>query len=159
MVSKAQLKIGETIAVLIFFFFIVAIGLIFYARWQINSIQEKQYERVDIRSVITAQQASYLIELSCTLDNTEKAGLCIDVLKLHAFSALASSNYLYYFDTLGYANISVDEIYPQEIHYPLYEHPLNKSSDMITAYIPVSIYDPIEKNYSFGQLIVITYAR
>ena len=75
--KKAQIKMLESIMVLIMFFFLVAIGLKFYGNVQLQELQKTQSEFERLDSVKIANILMTLPELACTTDN-EFDGSCID---------------------------------------------------------------------------------
>ena len=87
---KSQLKIGETIAILIVFFMLLVLGIFFYIGVQ-QATSQKTFEREsDISAIEVVQRASTLPELQCSSGNDIEDN-CIDIYKL-AFLNQSISN-------------------------------------------------------------------
>lgn len=148
---KAQMKMGETISVLIVFFFLLFLGIIFYSNIERRDIQKKANEIEESASVDIAQTIQFLPELKCTSEDATRA-LCIDSLKLSAFANISSGKKAFYQSVFGNTKIEITEIYPnysfnssapigQDSGYFLvYEGP--KSDEYFTTFIPVSLFVP-----------------
>ena len=153
---KAQMKMFETIAVLIIFFFLLIMGLVFYANVERKSISQKQEEFDELKEVELAQLISAMPELECpTTLETEN---CVDLYKLKALTndrkpSFFKNNINYYFDIFGFSTITVDIIGSES--YVLYDNKQGESSSRIN--VPVSVYNPITKTKEFGILNITSY--
>jgi len=150
--KKSQMKMFETIAVLVVFFFILAIGLVFYFNIQKKSIGTTQEEFSELRDVQIAQLISNMPELECpTTLETEN---CVDEYKLK----IGQLDKGYYYDFFGYSTLIVN-VYDIETKtwgdYTIYNNPKGESSSRIN--VPASIYDPINKIKKFGILNITIY--
>jgi len=154
-VKKAQIRMGETIAVLIIFFFLLVFGAIFYANIQRSKIISSNEEVYQQESIRVSQMVSYFPELQCSADNIIDDN-CYDKYKLDSAESHINSNVNFYFPFFLYTEIVIDEIYPETNHWVVYNYSLNRSQPMYT-YIPISLYEPIEKKYSFGVLSISYY--
>ncbi len=155
---KAQVKLWTTIAILVVFFVILMFGFIFYTQVERISLERSQKEAEARRSIAIAQVVTNLPELQCSLGAVEK-GICFDLYKILAFEDVHENYWIYYYDMFGYANISVKQINlndDTETVYSLYENIGDKQS-FTTGFIPISIYDPINKTFSFGYVEVKNY--
>ncbi len=85
--KKAQLKILESIAVLIIFFFLVGIGLKFYGNIQLQSLQQAKDDFSSNDATKISQKIAHLPELRCSLENTDQ-GSCIDLAQAQAWAAM-----------------------------------------------------------------------
>ncbi len=158
---KADVKIIESLGVMLVFFFLLILGMIFYMRVSKISIDQKKQENIERQAVNTALLISYMPELQCNAgDVGESNQNCVDLEKVNAFKATdQKSKDSYYQSLFQYASVSVYQIYPaagNEIK--LYDKPL--TGDKITKsniLIPVSLYNPAKKEYGFGMLSVDTY--
>ncbi len=134
----------ETIAVLVVFFFILAMGLIFYFNIQKKTIVDTQEEFGELKDVQIAQLISNMPELECpTTLETEN---CVDEYKLKVLKE-DNLDKNYYYDFFGYSIISVYDI---DNDYLIYDNPKGKSSSKI--HVPITIYNPIDKIKKFGIL-------
>ena len=98
-----------------------------------------------------------LPELKCSSEVTDSQN-CIDELKIAPASLQMISNQLFYFDMLGYSEINISIIYPNFVKYSLYSNKPDSFSNKYKTSIPVSVYDPIQKQYSFGVISIETYS-
>lgn len=161
--KKAQMKMGENIAILLIFFIIMGIVIIFYGAFKIGDIQETQREQYEKEAIRVALVATYLPELACTDDNHIVEN-CFDLEKVLILADLVNSTddyLLLYQSEFKYSKISFDIIYPQKVEdIIIYDRPAANFTDMIPTYIPVSIRDPkapFGQQYSFGMLEVGVY--
>lgn len=148
---------SENILILFMFFILLGLGLIFYSNVQKQSILKLQEKNFELMTIETAQRASFLPEVQCSIDNVMTDN-CFDIFKVEAFAAALEEpeNRQLYFPAFGNSKITVRQIYPAEEEYLVYEKiPLNVT-DNISIQLPVSILDSskLEKGYSFGMIEV-----
>lgn len=156
--NKAQIHMMETIAVLLIFFVIVLIGFTFYARVMQGNLEIKQEEARQLKAIEVAQRAMFFPELQCSKENIVATD-CIDIWKLDAAADIMGQNQIYYHDRLGFSKVVIDEIYPDSNSWVLYDRSLDKFQDKITSHLPISIFHPEEKKYSFGVMEVDVYIQ
>lgn len=154
--NKAQIKMFETIAVIVVFFFILVIGLIYYSGVQNREIKKMQEEDKELRAIEIMKIATYLPELQCSMDNVLTAN-CIDLAKLENSEIHFSQNRLYYTNIFSFGNITVRQIYPEDKEYNLYFSNRPSARDRTTSNIPILIYDSINRRNYAGILIVEQY--
>lgn len=158
--NKAQIKLWTTISILIIFFVILMISFIFYARFEEIGIRRAAEREEALRAVRVAQVAANLPELKCLIGTVEK-GACFDLYKLDASVDVMNTEFVYYYDYFGFAEITVEKIIPGSPpqSWVLYSNPGGKNSSH-AAQIPVSIYDVLAEPYPkfyFGVLEVRSY--
>jgi hypothetical protein len=153
---KAQIKMFETIAVLVIFFVILIIGLVYYNGTQKREIREMQDEDRVLRAIEIMKITTYLPELQCSMDNVLTAN-CIDLAKLENFMYVSDQERLYYTSIFGFGKISVREIYPEEKEYILYFNNKSSTRDIISSPVPILIYDSISRKYYAGVMLVELY--
>jgi sensor histidine kinase regulating citrate/malate metabolism len=155
--KKAQMKMGETIAILLVFFMIIFFGIFFYANIEKRDIKERVEQMEEKKSIDVSQTISFLPELRCTSENITKS-LCIDKLKKDVFANQIGSEYSQFYSSIfSNTKIELAEIYPTSGDYmTLYEG--TSSEQYFTTYIPVSLFDPTmyPGRYTIG-LLKITY--
>ena len=160
---KGQIKMFESIAVIIIFFFLLSFGFTFYGKIQKSSNEAKVQAAKELDAVSLAIKASSLSELQCSVKNIAEPN-CYDLYKVVAFRQMMQSPSPevndHYFQALGYSTIKFHVIYPESGNetFELYSRPL--SSDNAPRYmnhIPMVLYDPIEKVSKFGYLEVSYY--
>tara|TARA_B100001971_G_C17913429_1_gene394040 strand:- start:149 stop:634 length:486 start_codon:yes stop_codon:yes gene_type:complete len=155
--KKSQMKMGETIAVLLVFFMIIFFGIFFYANKERRDIQERIGTMEEKKSIDVSQIISFLPELKCTAENITKS-LCIDKLKKEVFADQIGNFYSqFYTSVFSNTKIELAEIYPNFGDYiTLYEG--TTSEQYFTTHVPVSLFDPTSYpgRYTIG-LLKITY--
>ena len=162
MKRKAQIRMFETIAVLLIFFFLLAIGLVFYARLRKSSLSEKHDESFELEAIETAQLISFLPELQCS-NNNIVVDDCFDTLKLDAFAEMVAGDEElkneYYYSIMGYSIITIEEIYPDpgSERWEIYKKEPASTKTKLSFQIPVLLYDPLERSYSFGVMNLEVY--
>jgi len=161
--KKSQIKIGESIAVLMIFFVLVVIGIVFWSRY--SQVQMKGQQEMDLQSMAikVAQTVTFLSELQCsTLEVIQFS--CFDLYKIDAMKDLLMTNpeknrTSYYFDIFGFSNITIYSIYPNEISWNIYDFPGGNITGYVSTQVPVSILDPVNNVFSFGYIDVRLYTR
>jgi len=159
--ARAQIKMFETIGVLVVFFFILIAGAAFYFSLQESALQNELAQQAQLRSLQSAQQAVFLPELECSFVGVAREN-CFDTLKLVAFAELldAPEHRQAYYGMFGYANITVKQLYPENgLDVPLYLNPPSEYRRILRSHLPVLLYDPVAKGFSFGVMEVNTYAE
>jgi len=153
---KAQVKMFETIAVIIVFFFLLAVGFVFYANMQRSSIESKLKEEQDTRAMKIAKTAINLPELQCNGKT-----YCFDVLKIDAFETYSNADQqtrTAYFDMFRNSVIKIKQVYPPvppDQYISIYSRPKGNSKQSIR--IPVTISQPVAGTTTFGILVVDVY--
>jgi hypothetical protein len=150
MKKKSQVKMFETIAILVVFFFLVGFGFIFYTKVKQTTSASELEERTILQSIQIAEKASFMPEIQCSFDNSPKD--CIDIYKLKAVPDVINTNKVYYYDIFGYSKISIREIYPGTNVWEIYDNPKPNTKGKVSTQFPVSIYDPTASG-SCGTLI------
>jgi hypothetical protein len=155
---KAQVKMFETIAVLVVFFFLLVFGVSFYFVIQRSSYNRQVERNAQLLSVQLSQKISDIPELDCALAGIQIDN-CIDKIKLETFRELMEDDLkmVSYFDTLGYSEIYVKEIYPEAERHDIYRLDPPSFTSAYMNHIPVLLYDSIGKKFSFALLEVRTY--
>jgi len=161
--KKSQIKIGESIAVLMIFFVLVVIGIVFWSRY--SQVQMKGQQEMDLQSMAikVAQTVTFLSELQCsTLEVIQFS--CFDLYKIEAMKDLLmtlpeKNRTSYYFDIFGFSNITIYSIYPDEKSWNIYDFPGGNITGYVSTQVPVSILDPVNNVFSFGYIDVKLYTR
>jgi len=158
---KAQIKMFETIAVLIIFFFLIVIGLSFYfVIAKKGAIQ--QYEKVaQLKGIEIIRKAVTLPELDCARVGVQIEN-CFDKLKLKHFAEILNSDpqvFSEYSPFFGTTEITVYKVFP-EVQEPLliFSNPL-EDSGFDKAIIPILLFNPIEDRFDFAVMEVKYYER
>jgi hypothetical protein len=162
--SKAQVKMFETIAVLVVFFFLLIFGASFYFVLQKSSIEKEAIKTIQLRSIQTTQKVSYLPELDCTQVGIQVEN-CFDAIKLKKFSDMLNDEEtgerirLDYFNVFGYSTVNVRSIFPVEQEFLLYNKTMEDYTTMYKNNLPLTIFNPILNTYSFGVVEVTVYEK
>ena len=161
MKKKAQIQIGETVTVLFVFFILIAIGFIFYVRIIKGNLESEKEELSELRSIGIAQKVMFLPELQCSQDNVVTDN-CIDLLKLEYAEKVMKDNAIYYYDILEFSEVSLSQIYPfdssrQDIN--IYSRQTNNFNSKFITNVPISLYDPSTRQYTFGVLTIQTLSK
>lgn len=152
MYKKSQLKMFETIAVLVVFFFILVIGLMFYSSAERKSLGKTADEFKQMKDVEKAQLIAYLPELECpTTLETEN---CIDLYKVLVAKDIFNDKD-YYYDIFGYSTITIYDM--DDNDYLIYDEKPEKIASSSRINVPVSLYDDTTKQKKVGILNITIY--
>ena len=147
----------ETVAVLIVFFFLLGIGLTFYAQSQRGELAKLKASQFELTAVQTASRAMAMPELDCSYASVRTPN-CFDKRKLTAFGQLTRDldTLLAYAGVFGQANISVREVYPGTAAWLLFSNlpPPNQTGSSELVQLPIALLDPEGEVRAFGILEV-----
>ena len=152
--KKAQVQTMETIAILFIFFILVFVGIVFYSNIMKSKFQETKVEYEELSKLQVVQIISSLPEIQCSQDNIVEPN-CIDLLKFQAATHILKMSD--YFDFFGFSKITVEEVFPNNNEYILYDKQPDKINQKLASYFPISLFDAKHQSYSFGVLIVEVY--
>jgi len=156
--KQAQMRILESVAVLIVFFILLVIGSSVYFGIQNSRLSKEKiiYENVEaLRTLIKLQS---LPELDCSFASAHTIN-CFDLYKLEAFSDLAKkeSAQEFYYPLFGDATININVLFPVSLNFTIYDiHPV-KFKSFIKKVMPVLFYDPVNSRYYFSVSELIKY--
>ena len=158
--KKAQIKMFETIGVLVVFFFLLILGSSFYFGAQRSALQKEKMKASEQIAFNTVLKSLYLSELDCSFLATQRDN-CIDKLKLEKFSQLLQDDAALtdYFGAFGFSSLKVSEAYPSKSTITLYENIPDEFSSSIASLNPVLLFDPWSDEYAFGVLEVTVYVQ
>lgn len=161
--KKSQIKLGESVAVLMIFFILIVVGIIFWSRYSQLQIRDQQETDLLSKAITISQTATFLSELQCSTLEVIKFS-CFDSYKIRSMESLVMENPNqnrsdYYFGIFGYANISIHSIYPGEQSWTVYDFSGGNVSGFVSTQVPVSILNPIYNSFSFGYLEVKVYTK
>lgn len=156
----------ETVMVLLVFLIILILSFLFFLRIMGSQSGRTKDLQGDLSTIQIAQQASFLPEIQCTIKQVVKDN-CIDLYKAISFREMIYEEtneaeklrYEYYFDLFGRSNVTIEEIYPNKRNITIYD----RDNDIEGGYrsnkvfVPVSLYNATNKEYSFGLLTITTY--
>ena len=140
---------------MLIFFVLVIIGFAFYLKTLSFTQSEKTVKGQELESIRVSQAISFLPELQCSSKNIIKDN-CFDRLKLEAFRGFDDNTKNKYYPFFYYSNITVTEFYPYQTTWNLYQKAANGTS--YKTFVPILIYNPVNRTNSFGILTVQSYA-
>lgn len=156
---KAQVKMFETVGVLVVFFMIMSLGFVFYFFVFEHTSTGETERQLALHNIQTVHTALSLPELECSVGKSRKRG-CIDKQKAASFSVLMSNEDILmdYFPILKFSKVSLEVIYPPSnaFNLTIYDHKMNSSSFAHTT-VPIRVYDIIDKQFNYGVLRVKRY--
>ncbi len=156
MKRKAQIRIGETIAVLFIFFILLIFGFVFYSRIQAAQIIQEKEESLEQKSIKFTQVLTYLPELQCSKINIPTSINCFDLYKIRSSQDIFRQQRNTYFEAFG-VNATVDIIYPSAYSVVIFQDIPAEWNSRVQTPVPISIYDPINNTYSLGVLTVSVF--
>ena len=164
--KRSQIRIGESMAVMIVFFFMLLFGYAFYIKIQQNSFYKEVREISEHRAIQVAQRVYFLPELQCSKGYRLVRESCYDKLKVNEFKKLLDQTpdikRLFYRNILDISEINISQVYPDSS----YSHIIYDYTDVAedtgrqskeVVLMPISLYDPSTRSYSFGYLKVTYY--
>lgn len=150
---KAQMKMFETVGVLVVFFFMITVGAIFYFNQISEGHSTDVEESFELRSMDIVQVTNNLPELQCTFDAVPSDN-CYDVLKLDAFSP----DKQFYYSLLYFSDIKIRIVYPDSgQEWNIYSNIKPDYTKKSVTSIPVSLYNATSRVYYAGILEVGVY--
>ena len=157
--KRAQIQIGETVAVIFVFFVLIVIAFLFYARIIKSNASVESGESSQLASISISQRVMFLPEIQCNQGNVEEISNCVDLLKLEPAQDTMKKNQLYYYDFFQFSEINLSQVYPQGATYTLYSKKMENFRDKFVTNVPISLYDSTARTYSFGVLTIETYLK
>jgi len=149
--KHAQIRIMETIAILLIFFVLIVLGFVFFIRTASFTQEGKITKDQELQSIRVSQAISFLPELQCSSKNIPTDN-CFDKYKLNAFKEIIVKDA--YYSIFYYSEIKVEELETGTI-WDLYNRKKNTSS--YTTVIPILLENASSKINSFGLLNVTYY--
>jgi hypothetical protein len=162
--KRAQIKMFETMGVLVVFFFLLIAAASFYFQIQKSSLQTELEKQVQLRAIQVVQKALHMPELDCSFASVQKDN-CFDKQKLAILSShlglSPQEDYLVdYYNLFGFSNVIITQLYPQEENpLVLYRNIPDKYNSKISTQSPILLYDVIGNRYDFGIIEVDVYAE
>jgi hypothetical protein len=140
---------------------ILIIGAVIFV-FAYNHAQQKQEERYtyyqDLGAVETAQALIGMQELRCA--KTGATATCIDRYKATTLAELTATDEPindYYYNKLGYADITLTVIHPDEEELIIYSKEPPEKRPARTVTMPITVHDPGTGKNAYATLNVKTY--
>ncbi len=164
----------ETVGVLVVFFFLLAIGSVIYFGVQKSALQKEKVRASEQYAFQIVLKSLYMPELDCSFLVTQKDN-CIDKIKLSKLSNLIKNDenvLLDYYNDFGYATVKVEEAFPGNEKWTMYENiPTEKRkvagveqdvptyTGKLSTQSPILLYDAWTDAYAFGVIEVNVYVQ
>jgi len=154
---------GETIAILVIFFFLLVFGLSFYMNFFKRSVANKAHDFFELEAIETIQKVVFLPELQCT-DMDIQIDSCFDVYKIQAFKKIIDYSrvfdpnaeiWLEYTTILGHSRLTVTPIYPEGSPIMIYNNTYSDYQYRPVVNIPISLYNATSDTYALGVLELV----
>jgi hypothetical protein len=163
--KKSQIKMMESIAVLLVFIILLAFIIIFYVKMSVASSGKGKEDKNKLRAIEISQLISYMPELQCSTKNIIE-DVCFDMAKIQAFIFLNRTPEgqrimgSYYYDLFRYSKITIYTVYPvRNIIFTIYDNKPNTTDYGIKeTHLPITLYDPSERKSYFSMLNVSVYS-
>jgi len=94
--KKAQIKMGENIAVLLVFTVLLVLGIVFYVQYKRGAIKDELREQRIKTGIEIAQRIAYLPEVQCSEDGIQREN-CYDKAKILGASKVMKENQNFYY--------------------------------------------------------------
>jgi hypothetical protein len=156
--KRAQIKMGETIAIMFVFFVLLIVGAVFYMNLQRTTVKREIAEAYELRAVELAQIISFLPEAQCTESNVVKAS-CFDIYKMIGLSNVSASpkGKTLYSREFGTTTIKLIKMYPTGGEWVLYNNSKENFTSAPVSHIPIMLFNTTSDKYYFGVLEVTIY--
>ncbi|MFC1728427.1 hypothetical protein ACFLZ7_03115 [Nanoarchaeota archaeon] len=155
--KKAQIHMGENVAILFIFFILLVVSIVFYARLTETKVGIEQEEAFAGKAIEISQRLSYLPETQCSKDNIIEEN-CYDLHKLIALSNInkKTENRAHYYNMFRQANITIQQIFPEPTKINVYNFVPEDYTEKSQVQIPISICDFTQRpeKCSFSIMIV-----
>ena len=157
--KHAQLKMFETIGVLIVFFILLGIAMSIYFFLQKTSYAADQQHKQQLETFALIQKMLYLPELDCNFLQTTQDN-CFEKLKVEAVRDLLKTDPtapIDYFPTFGFSTITITPIYPAADNIILYQRVPASYQHVFKTQIPVILKDTLTETNAFATLEITRY--
>jgi len=152
---RGQMKIGESMVILVIFFFLLVFGLVYYIKFTIEGLDKKAEERAQLIAIQSVQKIQFLPELQCTNEGTVKYN-CMDVMKLDTFNRIPDEKTAIYETLFPNTHISVRQVYPSPANWDIYGSEKALSSRYYFP-VPVALFNATNEQYNMGYVEIRVY--
>lgn len=161
--KTGQIHLTETIAVLFIFFILLSLSIVFYYKYSQVAIKQEKEEMIATRAMDSTLKAIFLPELICSRNMAEPEDYCFDLIKIQlANQTFANYQNKYYFNLFSYAKITVEEIYPGNRSWTIYNKPKSGAKKVEPTFFVVALKDELKNMdvpyYSFGYIRIEVYS-
>ncbi len=161
--KKAQIKMFESIGVLLVFFFLVGFGLQFYTNIQLQDLDRAKKEFSEVTSIEIASKITNFPSLYCSEHNVRKTS-CIDIEKATIWQDKISEVegfQSFIINELPPSTLFLNQMYPTKQQWVLYNDTPQFTNESRVTYIdtviPVTLFNSTSRLHNFGVLVVRLY--
>ncbi len=159
--KRSQLKMTETLFIMIIFFFLLIFGMVVYVKFNTAHLEKEARKLKQLKAIEILQNIQYLPELQCT-DAASLKFDCLDYYKLISFSDVVKANRGYYDKLFLDSDAEVKVIYGSNLSRTtirLYKSELQTKKKRATVFrMPIVVFDPVVSQYSFAYLNITVYS-
>lgn len=159
--SKGQLKMFETMGVLIVFLILLTIGVSVYFTLQKSSYTKDALNRQQLQSFELVQKMLYMPELDCINVIGSRLDNCFDKIKIEKLKNLLQTQDAKdsYYKTFGLSTININIIYPFSEELKIYDRTLQSYTKSFKTQSPIIIKDPASDKNLFGYVEITSYVQ
>ena len=159
---RGDIKLFETIGVLIVFLILLGFAIIFYNFVQKSSFEQELQKIAEGKSQEISEKALLLPELDCSLTGITEIN-CIDLFKLKGFGAIVNGSLdaeAEYFTVFETSEVVVRQLWPpSNASIVLYNKTPEKYRSKTLFASPILLRQPLQNANIFGIIEVTTYAK
>ena len=163
--TKAQIQIGETIAVIIIFVMLLTFSLLWYTYSQDSKQSKARAEQLRSESVEVTKIMMNLPEITCSVAGSKEHS-CIDLYRLYALSDEINGDYrdsyseMFAGGRLARYAVRINLLYPVPELFGLpstidvFSYIPDGTENTITTRVPVVVLDPVREYRFFGVMLI-----
>ncbi len=158
--KKSQIKMFETVGILVVFFFLLSIAASVYFTVQRHAAAKEAVRQTEVRALQVITKTFYLPELECSFLGVRKEA-CYDKAKLSAFEDYSMKEEVrpFYFQLFGFSEVVVEEVFPSNQSWILWNYTPEKWSLAPASFSPVILQDASTGRYSLGLVKLKIYSE
>jgi hypothetical protein len=156
---RGQIRVFETVGILLIFFFLLALTASVYTKYSSWSQEQEEVRVAELKASQAAVTAFYLPELECSFIGVITPN-CMDSLKVEALSSIMTEDLrdTVYFPVFGFSKVIVSEMWPEQKEpLTIYDNSLVVYDKIVLSRSPITLFDPVSNSYSFAMVEVSTY--
>src|SRR3989338_5605637 len=144
MIKKTQVKMFEKIAILLIFFFLIFFFFFFFFFFLFLSLQSEKEKLAQLYAFQIATKTFSMPELDCSVGGLRLAN-CFDKIKIKEFRNMLNEDdaRLFYFKEFGFATIKIQEIYPNNEEFILYNITPKSFKSKYTSFSPMILFNSL----------------
>ncbi len=169
MERKAQIGIGETIAVIIVFIMLVTVGMVIYVNYQTGNIKDQQQKATELQITQLLTTIQSLPEMQCSSQMCVQCGgsdlsYTYDLNKSIIAAKVIGADLPYYVTLLKSAKVELDVIDPRRTpdipsSILVYNLSLPGQVNARAFQLPANVYDPATDMCYLGELNITVYTQ